>query len=729
MLFQSVLHSLKWVPARTGASQRRRGTPRKKPAAYKRFLEPLEHRTLLSISLVPSEPAPQLVGEPITWTATVDDLPAAGLVYQFSDGPTDGPFHVARDFSPSNTFTFAPMQDGDYKIKVTVKQGFAATDAESAVVHDEVNSRVTGTDAVNPTANPLVALYSVPPLSGKARHERIHVEFSLAGPNPSWQSTNELPAEPGKSTNFLVAGMLPNKTYEMRHVLEDGTASAPLSFTTGSLPPNLAFPTFTVVPQPGAPSNSDQNMIFHQFGSAPSNVPNPMATDLFGHVVWYYDVSQSGFTRTFPGQSLVPGGTVLVLGVDKFAPKPGTLDVVREIDLAGNVVRETNLGAVNAQLTELGFTPIFSFTHDVERLPNGQTAVIGSTERTIDINGTPTEYVGMTILVLDKNFQVAWAWDAFDHLEVTRGPVLGEVLHAGDPDQVAQSTPILPAVDWLHINAVSWSPEDQNLVVSVRHQDWVLKIDYENGEGDGHIIWRLGQGGDFTLNSTDPNAWFSHQHDAHYIDNSTLILFDNGNTRRATDPNAHNRGQVWKIDEQTMTATPLFSVDLGNYSPMFGAAQRLSNGDYVFTSGAQGNAPNLFGQAIEIRPDGTKAFVLQVNRPEFRSFRIQSLYAGISDGPQAADHRKTKTDDSGSELEEDHSGRGEGCGAASGFTTIAPGAMDTALAFLSISSLPPLEAPTWLEAPHRSTNTGDTAARALENAPLGPEDPRGTLHR
>jgi hypothetical protein len=67
-------------------------------------------------------------------------------------------------------------------------------------------------------------------------------------------------------------------------------------------------------------------------------------------------------------------------------------------------------------------------------------------------------------------------------------------------------------------------------------------------------LWRLGQGGDFTVNSTDPNPWFSHQHNAHYLDDSTLILFDNGNTRRASGPNADSRGQVWKLDEQTITA-------------------------------------------------------------------------------------------------------------------------------------------------------------------------------
>src|SRR5437667_7946707 len=128
------------------------------------------------------------------------------------------------------------------------------------------------------------------------------------------------------------------------------------------------------------------------------------------------------------------------------------------------------------------------------------------------------------------------------------------------------AVPRLPAVDWLHVNAVSWSPADGNLVLSIRHQDWVIKIDYGNGAGDGHVIWRLGQGGDFTVNSAEPNPWFSHQHNAHYVDDHTLILFDNGNTRRASDPNAHNRGQVWTLDEVGMTATSVLNADLGDYS-------------------------------------------------------------------------------------------------------------------------------------------------------------------
>src|SRR5262249_45663190 len=127
----------------------------------------------------------------------------------------------------------------------------------------------------------------------------------------------------------------------------------------------------------------------------------------------------------------------------------------------------------------------------------------------------------------------------------------------------------------------------------------------------------------------DPSPWFSHQHDAHYIDDSTIILFDNGNTRRASDPTADSRGQVWKLDEQTMTATLVFNADLGNYSPAVGAAQTLSNGTYSFDSGYQGQAPNLFAQTIEVRPDGSKAYVLEADGLfEFRTYRLRNLYEG-----------------------------------------------------------------------------------------------------
>jgi len=596
------------------------------------LLEALEDRMLPSctLSIVPGEPAPQLVGERVLWTATPSDC-GRDLVYQFRVAPPGGAFHVVRDFSPANTFAWTPMQEGTYDMLVAAKEGYQATEAVSTVVSDSVNSRITGRHAViTPTSNPLVALYSTPP----CREGAIHVEFSVAGQHPDWQSTNTLPCEDGLSRNFLVAGILPDTPYELRHVITDHhhqRYSSPLLFTSGSLPADLTFPTFTVRQPPGQHSDRDHDMIYHVLPGPVGQEQNPavLATDLMGRVVWYYDSrgAEPGLALRI-GDTLLPGGTLLVQGRDQQSSQ--AQNVLREVDLAGNPLRETNLDVVNAQLQALGHDIIYGFSHDTIRLANGDTVLLGYTERTIDIGGTPTDYIGDMVVVLDPDFQVNWAWDAFDHLDVKRGPVLGEVCNPGDtgPECIV---PRLPAVDWLLVNAVSLSPADGNLVLSGRYQDWVLKIDYSNGNGDGHVVWRLGQDGHFTVDSTDPDPWFSHQHNAHYVDDSTLVLFDNGNTRRTRDPNADSRGQVWRLDEQTMTATLVFNVDLGNYSLALGSAEQLSNGNFSFTSGRQGTPPNLFGQTIEVLPDGTQTYVLEVAHQEFRSYRIRSLYEGTND--------------------------------------------------------------------------------------------------
>src|SRR5262249_18361747 len=150
--------------------------------------------------------------------------------------------------------------------------------------------------------------------------------FSVAGDQPSWRSTNELASRPGESTNFLVAGILPNTTYEMRHVFSDGTTSSPLLFTTGRLSSTLTFPTYTLPEPPGANTALDQDMIYHVFPQSSLNllgnkIPNPLATDLSGRVVWYFDPQQSGLGLTDfgPAATLLPGGNVLGFGNDAYS--------------------------------------------------------------------------------------------------------------------------------------------------------------------------------------------------------------------------------------------------------------------------------------------------------------------------------------------------------------------------------------------------------------------------
>ena len=76
-----------------------------------------------------------------------------------------------------------------------------------------------------------------------------------------------------------------------------------------------------------------------------------------------------------------------------------------------------------------------------------------------------------------------------------------------------------------------------------------------------------------------------------------------------------------------MTATLVVNLDMGNYSPELGIAERMPNGNYVFDSGSQGGG--VFGQSIEMLPDGTKVYVQETANSVYRSFRLSSLYQGV----------------------------------------------------------------------------------------------------
>ena len=238
--------------------------------------------------------------------------------------------------------------------------------------------------------------------------------------------------------------------------------------------------------------------------------------------------------------------------------------------------------------------------------------------RTVDV-------LGDMIVVFDRNLNVAWTWDTFDHLDVARAAVLGETcVNAGacSPYYLAQD-----ANDWTHGNSLQQTP-DGNLLYSSRHQDWLIKVNYNNGEGGGQVIWRLGMDGDFQVNSSDPYPWFSHQHDAgfEFANPSTLLVFDDGNTRVANARNGNSRGQVIQMDEQNRVVTLALNADLGAYSLAVGSAQRLRDGNYHFDAGYVQEPDGTSSYSIEVDPSGHIIYEAKANAILYRSFRMTDMY-------------------------------------------------------------------------------------------------------
>src|SRR5919197_793897 len=87
-------------------------------------IEDLEDPSLPSgfVTLASNDDTP-LVGERIPWTATATDV-GTTPVYQFRVAPHGGESRIVRDFSPTSSFVWTPMTEGDYDIQVTVKNGY-----------------------------------------------------------------------------------------------------------------------------------------------------------------------------------------------------------------------------------------------------------------------------------------------------------------------------------------------------------------------------------------------------------------------------------------------------------------------------------------------------------------------------------------------------------------------------------------------------------------------------
>jgi arylsulfate sulfotransferase len=650
------------------------------------------HATVSILSLIPSYNSPQPLGTPITWTTIATDSAPNQLTFQFSVAAPGQKFFVKQDFNAgtnsgenwtSQPYTWTTIQaEGVYQIRVIAKD-FSSGETNTKMAYFALTSRVTGSSAViNSTANSLVALFSAPAC---ASGSQMRVAFETQGQKTAsltdWKTCN------GKtSMNFYIAGMYPQTNYQMNYQVLTGTSvthgPAPLSFMTGAKPVNLTFPAFTVTVPAGPQTDTAQTLLIHSLTSLNSSEPYfPLATDLSGHVMWYYGNPTDSplLTRPLPNEAMLT-----IQDGPAWQSLNTKQQMIRVIDLAGNIQLETNTGIIQYQLingspaltlpptpdagpctaiqqpAQVGDACLGSFHHDVIALNNGDFVAIADIEKIFpagtqeDTSGLPVDIMGDMLIVLNPNLQVIWYWEAFQHdgggtqLDINRAAVLGETCTSGQtgcPPIFLLGPGIAPAAhDWMHSNSIYYWPQNGDLILSMRHQDWVIKIDYQNGAptATGNVLWRMGLDGDFTFNTSndpsEPYPWFSHQHDVGMENQGAgpLSLFDNGNTRIATlgsncgPADCNSRGMALTVDETNLMVTPVISQDLGVYSLALGAAQLLSNLNWFFQPGLVVMGKSQLSYCQELLPtagttNGTIIDSLQ-GVTSYRSFRQADTY-------------------------------------------------------------------------------------------------------
>jgi arylsulfate sulfotransferase len=531
---------------------------------------------------------------------------------------------------------------GSYAAPATVPQSQNVTVTVALAASPQQNYATAVVSIIAPAqvtcpfelGNPQVAQYSLYlPAPGT-----MDVQFGTTtnyGLN-TWQVPT--PSANGGEVQTYVAGMLGDTLYHMRAqvTLNNGATYNDADHTCMTdLPPTTSAVQITTpsgaTPQPGIEM---WNTIL------PTNDTQAFATDLSGNVIWTYSYSHTS-ADLIQGIQLLPNGNLLMvisyLSSLTGAQSSSVINEIREVDLAGNTVSSLTMDTLNQKLAAGNFRDaegnvyqLGSFHHAVLPLPNGHMVLLATyTRQFSNLEGTTgtTSVIGDALVDVDQNFNPDWVWNTFDHLDINRRP--------------------MNFPDWTHSNGMLYSTDDHNLLLSMRHQNWIIKINFLDGTGSGDVMWRLGEGGDFKLvGATDPTDWFYAQHGMSYFTPNTtgdfrIGLMDNGNDRlfptgpvlcqpyAATTAQCYSTMPLLDINETNMTATMIAHyVPPDTYFSFFGGnAELLANGDIEVDF-----CGTLRGAIVQELDSQAQNVVWQgytPNADQFHVYRLPSLYPGV----------------------------------------------------------------------------------------------------
>jgi arylsulfate sulfotransferase len=556
-----------------------------------------------------------LPGQSFQFTISTASLSVPPLLVNGVAGGSSSVGTITRD----GLYT-APATPSGQQVTIGVK---GQSSSAAVTIIPSVSGSVTATQ------QPLVASYSIVAPAGAS----TQVQF---GPDTNYGlSTSATMMPAGGPVTILVAGMRANTPYHMQAVLDLSNGSKVLDadhvFTTGSTPagrlPDITVQNGTGTPSPGVELLS---MVPRVAGQTPLSA---VATDLEGNVVWYYDL---GTSNALPVKPLTNGHYLVLVAPPAAAAGAG--NEIREIDLAGNIITDVSLSTVNAAVSSIfGGAPLSSFHHDVEVLPNGHWILLVNYGETINnVAGVPPNSVmeGDALIDWDPQQSVAWTWSTFDHLPLSRVPYGFAAPGSGT------------ATDWTHSNAIVYSPTDGNLILSMRNQNWIIKINYNNGAGDGSILWTLGDGGSFTLPPGQaPIEWNYGQHyptvvSANSAGVLSLMFFNDGNNRLMDSNNdvcgtpgigaCYSSVPIFQLDESANTATVLWEDNLlPYYSTCCGDALLLPNGDVEVDVANDFTVTPNYSDILEVTQTQSPELVWEMqiyNQLAYRGMRIPSLY-------------------------------------------------------------------------------------------------------
>jgi len=468
--------------------------------------------------------------------------------------------------------------------------------------------------------------------------------------------------DPESTTHeHVLLGWRPDSTYVATVMVADGedTATVDVDVVTNPVPPY--FPVAESVVDPTAdiaPGHTLVAMRAPKINPAEGPTEAGLIFDEEGYLVWYIETQGSQDFKEFDGGL----GGLVGTGVGFYGV----------YDWTGERLKWWTVSPAEAPGVEIAAQSAEIIHHDVMPIP-GTNEFAALLRYPLDVPDYPSDYGD-----IDATAPRTIADDVVIHFDDS-GTILSETRIS---DLIPTSRIGIDSLlettegwgDWAHANAVIW--DDPTFIVSLRHQDAIVKIDPSIPE----VVWILGTHANWPPSHTgyllDPAPdveWPYHSHAPMLKPGSapglpTLVLFDNGNFRASpftgevgSDPeDSYSRIAEFTVDESAGTVTQNWAwtfddstlVSGGHlFSAAVGDADYLDNGNVLSTWGYLDSQPNgslsvdvgigaRSIRLVEIAPGEGDVWQLHLYTDEdinpfgwmgYRAERIGTLYGRVID--------------------------------------------------------------------------------------------------